>query len=136
MERGNEESEQWRIEIVPAPGARDSVGVAAIEERSARLGVDGKISSMCVDVVRIKVGTSSHISESPDEQDGNNDNPDPATPSSPDVHYSFPDSYTLWSVSALCCNRNLQGRTRASPTTRPLIFETPWVRSTKVMGTS
>jgi len=68
MERGNEESEKWRIEIVPASGVCDSVGVAAIEERSARLGVNGKISSMCADVVRIKVGTSSHISESPDEQ--------------------------------------------------------------------
>jgi hypothetical protein len=89
MERGNEESEKWRIEIAPASGVCDSVGVAAIEERSARLGVDGKISSMCADVVRIKVGTSSHISESPDEQDGNNENPDPATPASPDAHYSF-----------------------------------------------
>jgi hypothetical protein len=64
---------------VPASGVRDSVGVAAIEERSARLGVNGKISLMCADVVRIKVGTSSDISESPDEQEGNNDNPHPAT---------------------------------------------------------
>jgi hypothetical protein len=79
MERGNEESEKWRIEIVPASGVRHSVGLAAIEKGSARLGVDGKISSMSADVVRIKVGTSSHISESPDEQDGNNDNPRPAT---------------------------------------------------------
>ena len=42
MERGNGEGEKWRIEIVPASGVCDSVGVAAIEERSARLGVDGK----------------------------------------------------------------------------------------------
>jgi len=51
MERGNEESEKWRIEIVPASGVRDSVGVPAIEECSARLGVDGKISLMCAAVV-------------------------------------------------------------------------------------
>jgi hypothetical protein len=88
MERGNEESEKWRIEIVQTCGVCDSVGVAAIEERSARLGVDCKISSMFEDVVRIKVGAMAHISESPDEQDGNNDNPDPAPPSSPDAHYS------------------------------------------------
>jgi len=77
MERGNEESKKWRIEIVPASGVRDSVEAAAIEECSARLSVDGKIRSMCADVVRIKVDASSHISESPDEQNGNNDNPDP-----------------------------------------------------------
>jgi hypothetical protein len=78
MERGNEESEQWRIEIVQTCGVRDSVRVAAIEERRASLGVDGKISSMFVDVVRIEVGAIAHISESPDKQEGNDDNPHPA----------------------------------------------------------
>jgi hypothetical protein len=41
MERGNEKSEEWWIEIVSASGIRDSVRVAAIVEGSARLGEDG-----------------------------------------------------------------------------------------------
>ena len=36
MERSNEESEKWRIDMCRL-GVCDSVGVAAIEERSARL---------------------------------------------------------------------------------------------------
>jgi hypothetical protein len=67
MERGNEESEQWRIEIVQACGVRDSVRVAAIKECRASLGVGGKITPMFADVVRIDVGTMVHIRDSPDK---------------------------------------------------------------------